>query len=655
MMTLKWTTDVKPHELGKIEQPFVAVSYVTRAYKDKFNPEVRGIDEVIKRFSAFRMAQRDSNTFDKLIKAINEGDIVLMHHHSNMPFSPVFIAKKPSENQNSENADTASEDSPTSEHVEYEVNPSLQGRYMFARSKFTHLRQGFYWSKASMPKSDISEVLGDEIAEDSFEGNEIAPGSEATQEITEEATANLELDYCFDDQSPVDNIPFEVIDSAGTKHTGTLSQGKASLSGLPTGSCEINYVSDSDAIDAEITQLKTELSSALDAMIAEVKVIAEREDAIFEQESFISQYFIRKGAQLTGLYEGGKNLVVGVYDLAVLLGEIRGEARDAAFNVLKKLAAGDVEGIKRDLETLLAYSAKQLGDLAQAFELLLAIADDKSLLKQIATFPYNYIDAHSIVDKERMGGILAFEILLAVLTAGAGAAVSAASKSKYLLKANTALNKIAKLLKRKKLSKKTSPALKQGDNLDANTAPKKQLALEDKPKVVPKTSPDETILEAGSKGGWNKALNGKLTPNHKYIVGAYTYHTDELGRVTKVTGKLDLEKMDRNTYQQYKAGEQGGIKDGLADDEGGHLIASIFKGPGEQINYAAMDGNLNKGAWKRMENKWAEALKGDPPKTVEVEINAIFDGNSKRPSSFEIFYEIDGVEKFLPLENKPGG
>ncbi|WP_395343521.1 hypothetical protein PN836_003570 [Ningiella sp. W23] len=92
---------------------------------------------------------------------------------------------------------------------------------------------------------------------------------------------------------------------------------------------------------------------------------------------------------------------------------------------------------------------------------MLAIADDKALLKQIATFPYDYIDAHSIVDKEHIGGILAFEILLAVLTAGAGAAVSAASKSKYLLKANTALNKIAKLLKRKKLSKKTSPALKQ--------------------------------------------------------------------------------------------------------------------------------------------------------------------------------------------------
>ncbi|WP_395343512.1 hypothetical protein PN836_003555 [Ningiella sp. W23] len=75
------------------------------------------------------------------------------------------------------------------------------------------------------------------------------------------------------------------------------------------------------------------------------------------------------------------------------------------------------------------------------------------------------------MDKERMVGILAFEILLAVLTAGAGAA-------------DTALNKIATLLKRKNLSKKTNPALKQGDNLDANTALKKQLGLEGKVKKV---------------------------------------------------------------------------------------------------------------------------------------------------------------------------
>ncbi|SFD77527.1 DNA/RNA non-specific endonuclease, partial [Pseudoalteromonas denitrificans] len=171
-----------------------------------------------------------------------------------------------------------------------------------------------------------------------------------------------------------------------------------------------------------------------------------------------------------------------------------------------------------------------------------------------------------------------------------------------------------------------------------------------------KGAPPRVInLKQGEKGGWNKALNGKLEPHATYKVGKYTYKTDELGRVKSVGGELDLSKVDRNTYQQGKAGKTDGIKDGLSDDEGGHLIASIFKGPGEQINYAAMDGNLNKGAWKRMENKWAKALKGDPPKKVEVEINAIYDGDNKRPSAFEVFYEIDGIEEMKKLKNAPGG
>uniref|UniRef100_UPI003734D5B9 DNA/RNA non-specific endonuclease n=1 Tax=Vibrio atypicus TaxID=558271 RepID=UPI003734D5B9 len=98
-----------------------------------------------------------------------------------------------------------------------------------------------------------------------------------------------------------------------------------------------------------------------------------------------------------------------------------------------------------------------------------------------------------------------------------------------------------------------------------------------------------------------------------------------------------------------------GIKDGLTEDDGGHLIASIFDGAGEQINYAPMNANLNRGAWKAMENRWAKALNGDPPKTVKIDIQPIYEGNSKRPEAFEVIYEIDGKEEFLEFANKTGG
>jgi len=133
------------------------------------------------------------------------------------------------------------------------------------------------------------------------------------------------------------------------------------------------------------------------------------------------------------------------------------------------------------------------------------------------------------------------------------------------------------------------------------------------------------------------------------------YETDELGRVNRVSGELHLSMRDRNTYQQAKSAKEAGIKDGLADDDGGHLIASIFDGAGEQINYAPMNSNLNRGAWKKMENGWAEALKAKPPKEVKVDIQPVYEGDGKRPVAFDVFYEIDGVEKFKSFTNAAGG
>uniref|UniRef100_UPI0037362D2C DNA/RNA non-specific endonuclease n=1 Tax=Vibrio atypicus TaxID=558271 RepID=UPI0037362D2C len=169
------------------------------------------------------------------------------------------------------------------------------------------------------------------------------------------------------------------------------------------------------------------------------------------------------------------------------------------------------------------------------------------------------------------------------------------------------------------------------------------------------TSSNVTVLEPGKKGGWNKALNGKLKPNHKYQVGDYLYETDDLSRVHKVSGELKLGVRDRNTYQQTKSAKVDGIKDGLTEDDGGHLIASIFDGAGEQINYAPMNANLNRGAWKAMENKWARALNGDPPKTVKVDIQPIYPQSSTRPSKFIVEYEVDGEPFTEIFRNKSGG
>ncbi|HBL4971661.1 TPA: hemagglutinin repeat-containing protein [Enterobacter cloacae] len=157
------------------------------------------------------------------------------------------------------------------------------------------------------------------------------------------------------------------------------------------------------------------------------------------------------------------------------------------------------------------------------------------------------------------------------------------------------------------------------------------------------------IVDSGKKGAWNKAMN-KPEPNTVYQVdGNKTYRIDAEGRTGSAEATLAWTKNDRNTYQQCKAG-----KCGTSGDEGGHLIASIFNGPGEKLNLVPMDGNLNKGAWKQMENTWASALKNG--KQVNVKIEPSYTGSNKRPDSFTVTYQINNDRPVREIfNNAPGG
>ncbi|WP_435056131.1 DNA/RNA non-specific endonuclease [Yersinia aleksiciae] len=143
------------------------------------------------------------------------------------------------------------------------------------------------------------------------------------------------------------------------------------------------------------------------------------------------------------------------------------------------------------------------------------------------------------------------------------------------------------------------------------------------------------VVDSGKKGAWNKAMN-KPEPNTVYQVdGNKVYKTDNLARPSLAEGTLSPNVKDRNGYQQCKAG-----KCGNPGDEGGHLIASIFNGPGEKLNLLPMDGNLNKGVWKKMENTWAKAL--SEGKEVKVSIQPSYVGDSTRPDKFYVEYSIGG-------------
>ncbi|MBR8036505.1 hemagglutinin repeat-containing protein [Burkholderia vietnamiensis] len=154
---------------------------------------------------------------------------------------------------------------------------------------------------------------------------------------------------------------------------------------------------------------------------------------------------------------------------------------------------------------------------------------------------------------------------------------------------------------------------------------------------------------SGGKSNWNAELNNPK-PNTVYNVDdSKVYQTDSLARVTRVDGDLSLLTKDRNGYQQVKAGREGD-----SGDDGGHLIATILNGPGEKLNIVPMDSNLNRGAWKQLENSWADALSAG--KQVKVSIEPQYQGDSRRPEGFNITYVVgNGRPAQQYFRNSPGG
>ncbi len=69
-------------------------------------------------------------------------------------------------------------------------------------------------------------------------------------------------------------------------------------------------------------------------------------------------------------------------------------------------------------------------------------------------------------------------------------------------------------------------------------------------------------------------------------------------------------------------------------------------------NLVSQSSNVNLSQYKRLENKWANAIKEG--KQVKVDVNVKYDGDSLRPVEFKVKYEIDGKYYEKDIINKVG-
>ena len=96
---------------------------------------------------------------------------------------------------------------------------------------------------------------------------------------------------------------------------------------------------------------------------------------------------------------------------------------------------------------------------------------------------------------------------------------------------------------------------------------------------------------------------------------------------------------------------------GTDTDDGGHLGAHRFFGDSPDESIVPQNANLNRGAWKTMENEWADWVGSG--RTVDYEIRVKPPG-AQRPEAFDVKYQVtdpatgETVKKTVTFDNDPG-
>jgi hypothetical protein len=166
-------------------------------------------------------------------------------------------------------------------------------------------------------------------------------------------------------------------------------------------------------------------------------------------------------------------------------------------------------------------------------------------------------------------------------------------------------------------------------------------------------SDDKTtrILQSGGRGGWSYELNHPEADTRYVVDDRFVFETDHRGRVDYSEAQLDPGSVtgERNTHQQVAAGRG----DRLPGDEGGHIWASMFGGPGEAVNLTAMHETLNsKGLaeYAKIERVWKAQLTSGS--SVHASVDVHYDGLSHRPSGYEVnWVDAAGRARSAFLEN----
>lgn len=134
-------------------------------------------------------------------------------------------------------------------------------------------------------------------------------------------------------------------------------------------------------------------------------------------------------------------------------------------------------------------------------------------------------------------------------------------------------------------------------------------------------------------------VENDLMPNSEYKLNGYRFRTDEQGRIVSAKGKLHL-KERKNRLSIKDSIENIGKGDQKMGDDRGHLIADQFDGPSGMENLIPQDAFINRVDFKNYEGELAKKV--EEGKDVRIEVEPIYEENSRRPIALIVVAVIDG-------------
>lgn len=127
----------------------------------------------------------------------------------------------------------------------------------------------------------------------------------------------------------------------------------------------------------------------------------------------------------------------------------------------------------------------------------------------------------------------------------------------------------------------------------------------------------------------------------------YEFYIDAIARPRQAYGLLHFGPSERSRKNQK------GVQDREPTDDGGHYIAARFEGPSDAFNHFSQNANFNRGRYRALEDKWADALRaGDK---VFVNIVPHYQGMSKRPDRIAVTWYVNGHKHEVNFANKAAG